>query len=137
MNLRDLLPRAQDYLACADLGGVPSWRPGETFSVAPLAQGEYNMNYLVRQGNGAWVLRVNVGTQIAFHLPQPGHAALRIYNINGQLVRTVRDTDLEAGKHQVHWDGLDGQGWRVASGVYFAQARVGARVENRKLVLLR
>jgi len=27
-------------------------------------QEEYNMNYLVRQGDGAWVLRVNVGTQI-------------------------------------------------------------------------
>jgi aminoglycoside phosphotransferase (APT) family kinase protein len=32
--------------------------------VVPLAQGEYNMNYLVRQGDTAWVLRVNVGTQI-------------------------------------------------------------------------
>ncbi len=64
MNLRDWLPRASDYLARADLSGVLGWRPGETFCVAPLAQGEYNMNYLVRQGNGAWVLRVNVGTQI-------------------------------------------------------------------------
>jgi len=64
VNLRDLLPSAQDYLTRADLGGVPGWRPGETFSVTQLAQGEYNMNYLVRQSGRAWVLRVNVGTQI-------------------------------------------------------------------------
>jgi len=64
MNLRDWLPRASDYLARADLSGVLGWRPDETFCVALLAQGEYNMNYLVRQGERAWVLRVNVGTQI-------------------------------------------------------------------------
>ena len=64
MNLRDWLPRASDYLARADLSSVLGWRPGETFCVALLAQGEYNMNYLVRQGERAWVLRVNVGTQI-------------------------------------------------------------------------
>ena len=67
MNLRDLLPRAQDYLTRADLSGVPGWRARAPFQVEPLAQGEYNMNYLVhqgarvRQGDGAWVLRVNVG----------------------------------------------------------------------------
>ena len=64
MNLRDFSPRVVDYLAQANLSDVPGWRMGAPFTVAPLAQGEYNMNYLVRQGNGAWVLRVNVGTQI-------------------------------------------------------------------------
>jgi aminoglycoside phosphotransferase (APT) family kinase protein len=46
------------------LDAVPGWQPGAPFAVEPLAQGEYNMNYLVRQGQGAWVFRVNVGTQI-------------------------------------------------------------------------
>jgi len=59
-----LLPRVMDYLAQAQLGDVPGWRPGEPFSVKPLAQGEYNINYLVRLGDGAWVFRVNIGTQI-------------------------------------------------------------------------
>jgi aminoglycoside phosphotransferase (APT) family kinase protein len=63
-DLQALLPHATDYLMQALLGDVPGWRPGERFTVEPLAQGEYNMNYLVRQGTETWVFRVNVGTQI-------------------------------------------------------------------------
>ena len=64
IDLQGFLPRAADYLAQAQLGEVSGWRPQEPFTVDPLAQGEYNMNYLVRQGREALVLRVNVGTQI-------------------------------------------------------------------------
>ena len=64
MNLQDWLPNAKDYLARTDLSGIPGWRPSVPFQIEPLAQGEYNMNYLVRQGGRIWVLRVNVGTQI-------------------------------------------------------------------------
>jgi aminoglycoside phosphotransferase (APT) family kinase protein len=64
MNLQELLPYATDYLAQADLNAVAGWKPGVPFVVEPLAQGEYNMNYLVRQGKALWVFRINVGTQI-------------------------------------------------------------------------
>jgi aminoglycoside phosphotransferase (APT) family kinase protein len=59
-----LLPRVVDYLRQVQLPEVPGWRPRELFSVRPLAQGEYNINYLVQQGDGAWVFRVNIATQI-------------------------------------------------------------------------
>ena len=64
MDLSGFLPRVTDYLDHADLAAVPGWRPSEPFSVEPLAQGEYNMNYLLRQRDRAWVFRVNIGTQI-------------------------------------------------------------------------
>lgn len=64
INVKTYLPTAKEYLSRADLSTVPSWQPGTPFSITPLAQGEYNMNYLVRQGEAAWVLRVNIGTQI-------------------------------------------------------------------------
>jgi hypothetical protein len=43
---------------------VPNWSSRADFEVQPLAQGEYSMNFLIRQGANAWVLRVNTGTQI-------------------------------------------------------------------------
>jgi aminoglycoside phosphotransferase (APT) family kinase protein len=64
MDLHGLLPDVWLYLNSANLRRVPGWRPRKRFTVEPLAQGEYNMNYLVSQGEEAWVLRVNVGTQI-------------------------------------------------------------------------
>lgn len=62
--MHHFLPAIIAYLAEAELPGVPGWLPGEPFAVTPLAQGEYNMNYVVRQWAHRWVLRVNVDTQI-------------------------------------------------------------------------
>jgi aminoglycoside phosphotransferase (APT) family kinase protein len=64
MDLIDFAPRVIDYVEHGDLGVVPGWTVGAPFVVELLAQGEYNMNYLVRQGTKIWVLRVNIGTQI-------------------------------------------------------------------------
>ncbi len=57
MDLQTLLPAVETYLQHTRC-------QGESFTIAPLAQGEYNLNYLVRQNGAAWVLRVNLGTQI-------------------------------------------------------------------------
>lgn len=65
MDLKQCLPLVKDYLAKSDLSAVPGWRPGVETRVTPLAQGEYNLNYLILQGQKRWVFRVNVGTQIA------------------------------------------------------------------------
>jgi aminoglycoside phosphotransferase (APT) family kinase protein len=64
MNLHAFLPRVTAYLAQADLGQVPGWHTHVPPTVTPLAQGEYNMNYRVQQGDRTWVFRVNIGTQI-------------------------------------------------------------------------
>jgi aminoglycoside phosphotransferase (APT) family kinase protein len=64
MNLQQLVPRVTAYLTQANLENVSGWHTGMAFSVEPLAQGEYNMNYIVRQGSRAYVFRVNIGTQI-------------------------------------------------------------------------
>jgi aminoglycoside phosphotransferase (APT) family kinase protein len=52
------------YLAARDWSGVPTMA-GRTFAVAPLAGGEYNLNYLLCAGDEKRVFRVNIGTQIA------------------------------------------------------------------------
>jgi len=64
MDLATLLPRVREYLLDDRLQGIPDWTPAAPFDVIPLAQGEYNLNYTVRQGNRRWVLRVNIGSQI-------------------------------------------------------------------------
>lgn len=64
MNLLELLPQVQNYLSQIDLTTIPGWQVGCPFRVFELAQGEYNMNYRLNQGDIDWVLRVNIGTQI-------------------------------------------------------------------------
>ena len=64
MNIHQYLPQVTQYLQSVNLGAVPGWCETENCIVHPLAQGEYNMNYLVRKGDKTWVIRVNIGTQI-------------------------------------------------------------------------
>jgi hypothetical protein len=76
-------------------------------------------------------------TYIQYLLPEPGHARLRIYNIMGQLVRTLDNPAQDAGPHAVEWNGNDTNGMRVAAGVYLCRLQAGSRSATRKIVLVR
>jgi flagellar hook assembly protein FlgD len=63
----------------------------------------------------------NPSTTIGFGLPVRGKVKIRVFNILGQLVAELGGADLEAGYHQVVWDGKANDGVAVGSGVYFYQ----------------
>ena len=79
----------------------------------------------------------NPRTTIALDLPRAGEVQLRIYDLRGALVRTLVDERLEAGRHEVVWDGTDGRGAAVASGVYFSELRAAGETRIGKLALVR
>ena len=61
--MTEMLPRVEEYLYSRDWHDVPVMH-GRKFSVTPLAQGEYNLNYLIASDSINLVFRVNIGTQI-------------------------------------------------------------------------
>lgn len=64
MTLMDeMLPRVKDYLQGRQWPDLPV-EPKAVFQVTPLAQGEYNLNYLIQSQNTRLVFRVNIGSQI-------------------------------------------------------------------------
>jgi len=73
---------------------------------------------------------------IECRLPRSTRLTVKIYNLRGQLVKTLLDAEREAGKQSVVWDGVDQSGRQVASGVYFCESRAGAASEIRKLVMV-
>lgn len=79
----------------------------------------------------------NPSTTIRFALPEAAEASLKIYDLAGQLVQTLVDGVVEAGRHQVIWDGTNQHGELVASGVYFYQLRTGEFKLIRKMSLVR
>lgn len=64
LSIHTFLSKARAYLLQARPNNVPGWQPNGDFTISPLAQGEYNMNFLVKQGKNAWVLRINTGSGI-------------------------------------------------------------------------
>jgi hypothetical protein len=79
----------------------------------------------------------NPSTTINFALPEAAQVSLKIYDIAGQLVQTLVDGVIEAGRHQVVWDGTNQHGVKVASGVYFYQLRAREFKQVRKMSLVR
>jgi len=79
----------------------------------------------------------NPSTKIAFTMPQRGHLTLKIYNVRGELVRTLIDEVREAGADHIMWDGSSNQGSQVSSGVYFYEARTGGEVKVEKMALVK
>ncbi|MDP3025060.1 MAG: FlgD immunoglobulin-like domain containing protein [candidate division Zixibacteria bacterium] len=67
----------------------------------------------------------------------PLNTTLKIYNILGQLVRTLVDEEKAPGKYEVIWDGKDVSGKEVSSGLYFYQLKTRDYIATKKMVLLR
>ncbi len=76
-------------------------------------------------------------TRIRFGLPEPTQLHLGVYNMLGQEVATLVQAQQPAGWFIVTWDGRDGQGSPVASGLYLYQLRSEAFTATRKLMLIR
>jgi hypothetical protein len=79
----------------------------------------------------------NPSTTIAFALPLSGPASLRVYDMNGRLVKTLVDAALPAGGHTAAWDGSDVGGGSAASGVYLYELRAGSERLTRRMLLLK
>lgn len=75
-------------------------------------------------------------TQIRFDLPAPDYLELKIYNIQGQLIKTLLQGLYTAGQHRVEWDGSSDYGIKVASGIYFYSLTAGSFKQTRKMLLV-
>ncbi len=79
----------------------------------------------------------NPSTRIDFHLPQTGHLNLKIFNVRGELVKTLIDENRNGGAGYVVWDGDNEVGEKVSSGVFFYEIRTAGEVLVGKMVLLK
>jgi len=79
----------------------------------------------------------NPATTVRFELPAPQEIALRLYDLQGRLVRTLAAGSYGAGPHALPWDGTDDTGRRVASGTYVLRLEAGKTLAASKLTLLK
>jgi hypothetical protein len=77
--------------------------------------------------------------RLRFSLARTSRVEARIYDLGGRLVRTLENRVLEAGEHDLAWDGTDDRGHRAARGAYFARVRYqdDGFEAARKLVMLK
>lgn len=79
----------------------------------------------------------NPMTRIQYRIPKAAKVSLKIYNLFGQEVRTLVNSDRPAGSHAVIWNGRDDCGQPVATGVYLYQLEIGGIIQTKKIVVLK
>lgn len=77
----------------------------------------------------------NPSTIIRFPLKEDTLTKIVIYNSLGQTVRTLLDGPMRAGMHSLQWNGMDNQGLKAASGVYFYRFTAGGVHQTRKMLI--
>ena len=80
----------------------------------------------------------NPSTTVSFDLPERATVNLAIYDLAGQMVRTlVAAETVAAGRHEVVWNGRDTAGRAVAAGVYFCRLDAGGYSQTVRMALVK
>lgn len=61
----------------------------------------------------------NASITISYTIEKSGNVEIKIYNLLGQEVRSLIDSQLESGIHNIKWDGIDNNGNFISTGIYF------------------
>jgi len=74
-------------------------------------------------------------TNMAYSLAKSSQVEISIYNLKGQLVRTLFKGTLNKGEHALTWEGSDDTGRQVGSGLYLLQLKMeGRKAISRKVI---
>jgi len=79
----------------------------------------------------------NPETTIRYSVKEAGPVAIEIYNLKGQLVKSLVGEDKAAGEHSVIWKGTDNNNRPVSSGVYFYKMSAGQYSSVKKMIMMK
>jgi hypothetical protein len=75
----------------------------------------------------------NPVTAISYALPEAAQVELNVYNLNGQLVKSLVNGKMDKGVHKAEFNGAD-----LTSGMYIYNLKVdGKSVQSKKMMLLK
>ena len=78
----------------------------------------------------------NPETSIRFDVATEATVSVRIFDVTGQVVRTLVSGTLPAGSYTELWDGRTDAGVRVGSGVYFYELKAGSFTSMKKMTFV-
>lgn len=79
----------------------------------------------------------NASTKISFKLEKNGFVELKIYDLLGNMVRSLYEGGEVEGPHEHYWDGTDFKSMTVPSGIYFIRLSFNGSVQTKKMILVK
>ncbi len=127
-----LEPNPDCFTLSYTLNGVP----GSVYIDTGSASDDPTVPTVVTELVGNYPNPFNPSTTISYTLAAKAQpVTLAIYNLKGQVVRTLVQGEISQGRHSVLWDGKDNAGQGVSSGIYFARLHTPEGTHVRKLML--
>ena len=79
----------------------------------------------------------NPETTIKFKIPKTSFVTIKIYNVIGELIRTLVNTQKQPGIYSVKWDSMNNSGNIVSSGVYVYHMQAGSFSTVKKMIFIK
>ncbi len=79
----------------------------------------------------------NLSTTIEFALTEPTSVTLRVYDVTGREVASLKECPMSIGTHRVTWDGTTRSGARASSGIYFYRLAAGDHTQTGRMVMVK
>ncbi len=79
----------------------------------------------------------NPNTSIQYELPKSGNVNIKIFNMNGQLIKVLSSAYQHQGIYNVEWNGKNENGLTVASGLYIYQVSFDDLILSNKMLFIK
>jgi len=79
----------------------------------------------------------NPSTTISFDLIKSESVSINIYNIKGQLIKSLANKVYDKGNHSIVWDGKDNNNINCGTGVYFYKMKTGRTTQTKKMMIIK
>ena len=99
--------------------------------------GTENILPLITKLTGNYPNPFNPTTTINFSTKETGYVSINIYNMRGQLVKTLVNGELDRNYYEIVWDGKDNSGKSTASGIYFYKMKAQDYNSTKKMILMK
>lgn len=79
----------------------------------------------------------NPSTTIEYQIPKSGDVDINIFNIAGQLIKSIESSFKNAGSYKVNWNSRNDFNQSVASGIYIFNVKYNDMFLTKKIILLK
>ncbi|MDD3563796.1 MAG: FlgD immunoglobulin-like domain containing protein, partial [Candidatus Cloacimonetes bacterium] len=125
-----------DSLTQENIAVAPNQNSTVNFLMVPTSNEDENVPITVTALRGNYPNPFNPETTISYDIKDAGSVRLAVYNVKGQLVRSLVNTKQAAGRYRVIFNGCDDRGKPLSSGIYLYRFTAGRYSSTRKMMLM-
>ncbi len=96
-----------------------------------------NVPVVATELHGNYPNPFNPETTISYSVKESSPVTIEIYNVKGQIVKTLVNENKASGNYSVVWNGRDNNQQAVSSGVYFYKMNAGKYSSTKKMILMK